>query len=472
MATYIISFDENHQPYISHAFVAGGGGAGRGVRQNHKYLLKIGEGRLARYFYTPAEVAAYKRELQNTTKSTAQANQNVHTNLKPSREKNVTGTAKPGSIYRRGDGLNKTKKEKEFNEAVDALKDYKFKQTEREAANNRLKENAANMMVLLTARRNLAKNRAAFEEAYGPDISKMLDAGLAEISRDTKNSAKATIKATGSQIKSGGKFLKETGDFAVEAAKDAADKKKDEVTTNLKSKTERMKEKFRKTTDGIVDKTKDKLGYDERERRDAARKSDKKIQKVAEDEIRKGTDKISKSIYETDKQKSDELFERGINQRNMAMNASERSKNKVSEAEKAYDKTLLGKAENTKEFIKDKATDAELAAWEVGKSVKDAGKSVKDAVDNAAFEVEYAAEKAINKVTGNKDAAERDYYLKAIEDIKKEARGAGKNRNEYYYKPLIEQLQEKADAADKRYKNSAVGKLKTKAERMKEKFKK
>lgn len=75
MGQYVIMVDENDQAYLAHALF----GRGRGVRQNHKYILKIGEGRQARYFYTQEEIAAYKRELQNAAKKTVN---NVKNNVK------------------------------------------------------------------------------------------------------------------------------------------------------------------------------------------------------------------------------------------------------------------------------------------------------------------------------------------------------------------------------------------------------
>ena len=42
----------DYRDYVQHGFFS---------RKNHKYIMKIGEGKFARYFYTPQEVDAYKR---------------------------------------------------------------------------------------------------------------------------------------------------------------------------------------------------------------------------------------------------------------------------------------------------------------------------------------------------------------------------------------------------------------------------
>lgn len=87
---YIIMFDENGSPYIEHAY------------GNHKYLMKIGEGLKARYFYTQEEIAAYQRALHNTFK---QRTQNTNKAI------NSVET-KPGTINNTGkktvNSINKT----------------------------------------------------------------------------------------------------------------------------------------------------------------------------------------------------------------------------------------------------------------------------------------------------------------------------------------------------------------------------
>lgn len=63
----IMLIDETGQPYIAHAGFFGR----RGARQNHKYLMKIGEGAKARYLYTQEEVQAYMRGGRKALKNAA-----------------------------------------------------------------------------------------------------------------------------------------------------------------------------------------------------------------------------------------------------------------------------------------------------------------------------------------------------------------------------------------------------------------
>ena len=101
---YVILFDENGSPYIAHAGLidqARGAvnaaanrvqqvanqakGVGRGVRQNHKYILKVNENGKTRYFYKQEEVRAYYEAKKRGIKNAAEYAQNA--------VKNKTATA-------------------------------------------------------------------------------------------------------------------------------------------------------------------------------------------------------------------------------------------------------------------------------------------------------------------------------------------------------------------------------------------
>lgn len=93
---YVILFDENGSPYIAHAGLidrARGAvnaaanrvqqvanqakGVGRGVRQNHKYILKVNENGKTRYFYKQEEVKAYYEAKKRGIKNAAEYAQNA-----------------------------------------------------------------------------------------------------------------------------------------------------------------------------------------------------------------------------------------------------------------------------------------------------------------------------------------------------------------------------------------------------------
>lgn len=76
---YVILFDENGMPYIAHGILDSAKsavtnavkGVGRGVRENHKYILKVLENGKYRYFYTQKEVKAYQQAKRMGIKNAA-----------------------------------------------------------------------------------------------------------------------------------------------------------------------------------------------------------------------------------------------------------------------------------------------------------------------------------------------------------------------------------------------------------------
>ena len=208
MSDYIVTFDQNGSPTIVHGF---------------KYFQKIKNGLKTRYFYSKAEWDAYQRNLSSDTRSAdkVQTRTNPSFSNRPAgHAKNKNGEAKPGSIYRRGEGLNsstpvtgstgyvtKTKKEKEYAEAADALVDYKKKQQETKVAKTAVQDNRAEIAkyVGLTA---LALSVGEISIARNAIF-------LASNAKRDLNESKKTLKsAKQGQKESAKKFLKETGDFA------------------------------------------------------------------------------------------------------------------------------------------------------------------------------------------------------------------------------------------------------------------
>lgn len=70
---YIITIDENGEPHLEHAWLRRG--------QAHKYIMKIGEGLKARYFYTQAEVDAYMNQGKRTVRNAADKTKQTVNNL-------------------------------------------------------------------------------------------------------------------------------------------------------------------------------------------------------------------------------------------------------------------------------------------------------------------------------------------------------------------------------------------------------
>ena len=80
MNGYYIAFDENGQAYIEHGLI-------RNIGQKaHKYIMKVGEGAKARYFYTKEQIEAYKKNLQDRKKTDRYARDVIKQREKQGRE--------------------------------------------------------------------------------------------------------------------------------------------------------------------------------------------------------------------------------------------------------------------------------------------------------------------------------------------------------------------------------------------------
>lgn len=112
---------------------------------------------------------------------------------------------------------------------------------------------------------------------------------------------------------------------------------------NLKSTKDRMKEDFRNNKEKASEKIKDKVGYDERERRDAAVVEAEKTKKDYERAQLKAARETDKNPMRTPEQS--EKWREAQRAEDVAKGKSERADNERYNAQKAYDKTLLGVAE-------------------------------------------------------------------------------------------------------------------------------
>ena len=135
MEDYIIMIDQNGQPYIEHSW------ADVWKKKAHKYLLKIGEGAKARYFYTQAEIDAYYRKVRGNTEQKVnkykskvkESNKRVKEKIKEKIDDRTGKTARYNVATSRSNykkvsaSLHKQLKEREElqKKEKEALKDYK-----------------------------------------------------------------------------------------------------------------------------------------------------------------------------------------------------------------------------------------------------------------------------------------------------------------------------------------------------------
>lgn len=102
---YVILVDENGQPFIAHGIF------GDARKQGAKYIERIKEGAKTRYFYTKAELDAYRNKQQANKRAIQEKSQNVRSYQQMSRD-----------LKKRGKTITKSD-----NEKISSLKEAKDK---------------------------------------------------------------------------------------------------------------------------------------------------------------------------------------------------------------------------------------------------------------------------------------------------------------------------------------------------------
>ena len=321
---YIMMVDENGQPFICHAGMfqkagnaiksAGtsamkavrGVGRGRGTRQNHKYLMKVGTPERPRYLYTQEEVRAYlqggRRALNNAANKAGQTAKNAVNTAKNTANK--AGQATKNAVNTAKNAVNKT---------VDVVKD-KAGVDERKRA----------------------------EEAW--------DKVPRRVSSDDKEAVDAFRKATEAQ-----KEYRKTPLGAAEYAKERAyeiatgqDGTAKEIAEKVAGK---AKEKATEAVNKVVETVKDKAGVDERERLRQAEKDADSSWRSAQRMKDAANKRFQDYLHEDDHDKAVNYRDRQKKLDNAANKMREDSLKDLQKAKSDYDKTLLG----TIDKVKDKA---------------------------------------------------------------------------------------------------------------------
>lgn len=221
----------------------------------------------------------------------------------------------------------------------------------------------------------------------------------------------------------------------------------------------------------VKEVAKEKSGINAKQRLEQAKKNNARTQKAANRMIDSGVKTLIKANWEKDSNKSDKLFNEGLKRRNAGFKLQDKSRENLNKAQKAFDKTPLGKAQKIKDFSDSVAVDIDLALWDAGKKAKIVGKKVSDIADDISFEIGYAGEKAVQSITGAKAKKSRDKALEDEKRFRKDAEYGPEGQkwlNEYY----ADNAKEYAEEMDRKYKKSLSGKLESTTDRMKEEFKK
>ena len=241
---YYIAVDENGEAYIEHGLFDRARSTGQ---RAHKYLMKIGEGAKARYLYTQEEVRAYMQGGQKRNPNIKRPEDFEIRARRPDSAPNKMQQTKSSGIKRpedfeirarRPENVSSKTAEKTGQSVKDTVKKVVETVKDKAGVDERQRAEEAWSKVPKQLSSKDEKGMQAFKEANkAQDEYRKTPLGKAEYL--TERAQEIATGVDGS-------------------AKDIAKK----VGSTVKSKTDRMKEEFRKKKDEVADK----LGFDERRR--------------------------------------------------------------------------------------------------------------------------------------------------------------------------------------------------------------
>lgn len=399
---YVILFDENGSPYIAHAGLlerARGAanaaanraqqvanqakGVGRGVRQNHKYILKVNENGKTRYFYKQEEVRAYYEAKKRGIKNAAEYAQNAVKNTATE----VADKAKQG--------VSNAK-----NAVRDATSDAKDAVS---TAYNKAKDSANNTVTN-------AKNR--FERMKSEFKDKADKAG---------DTAKATTQSAADHLKdvSGINARKnvQTTQKALDDAKTAENRAENRWWTNAKEAMAHPSDKTEARERQSMEDMSNKM-HERYLAEDAARDARIAYRKTplakAEDALNNVKNTV-KDIAGYDEREHRNNAQKRVDEARESGNTPTTMDNtRAAQAQKAYNKTPLGMIENARNAIssakdaaekagtavKDKAEDLSAKAKSTAQSVKESAQGM---IENARSSTAKAVNEAWDKIPKNAD---------------------------------------------------------------------
>lgn len=356
---YVILFDENGSPYIAHAgFMERARGAvnaaanrvqqvanqakgvGRGIRQNHKYILKVNENGKTRYFYKQEEVKAYYEAKKRGIKNAAEYAQNAVKN----KASEVTDKARETA----------SKAVESAKDATGVTARNKVKETSQELNDAKAARQRADDRWWTAAKEAMA-HPSDKTEARERQADRVWSEKNRKVNEAEDNARNARIAYSKTPLAKAEKQIKGVTDTANNAV------------TNAKNRFERMKSEFRDkadkagdaakaTTQSAVDRLKDVSGIN-------ARKNVQTMQKALDDaktaenraENRWWTNAKEAMAHPSDKTEARERQ----SMEDMSNKTHERylAEDAARDARIAYRKTPLAKAEdalnNVKNTVKD-----------------------------------------------------------------------------------------------------------------------
>ena len=399
---YYIAIDENGEAYIEHGLFDRARSTGQ---RAHKYLMKIGEGAKARYLYTQEEVRAYMQGGQKRNPNIKRPEDFEIRARRPDSAPNKMQQTKSSGIKRpedfeirarRPENVSSKTAEKTGQAVKDTVKKVVETVKDKAGVDERQRAEEAWSKVPKQLSSKDEKGMQAFKEANkAQDEYRKTPLGKAEYL--TERAQEIATGVDGS-------------------AKDIAKK----VGSTVKSKTDRMKEEFRKKKDEVRNAKLPDLGI--AEAGIAARKNLKEAEREYESAKRSGErlqNRASEKMSERGRSapvQDTQLYKKGADMQKYAQKDLEN-------AQKRYDRSLLGRAENAVKDTAKKAVDKakDIAGVDERERLRNAERDYRDARVES-----QAKEKARQKAQENKtDFTDEEYSRKS-----EEASQARKNEKE------------------------------------------
>ena len=254
---YVILFDDNGTPYISHGILDSAKsavsnaakGVGRGVRENHKYILKILENGKSRYFYTQEEVRAYQQAKRMGIKNAAEYAQKSVKNA----VNNLTGKTDTQNAVNARRQANDAKRWEAMTERThkENLASFKKAPTEENLARSKQSGQALTRARANTQRANLYADVAQKTAERNP--ANRVKTTYERMRADLNDKAQETRQAINDRVDN----VRTSVTKAADSVKNAAQETVNRAQTAVNNQTSKVKDAVTTRTDDVRNKLND-----------------------------------------------------------------------------------------------------------------------------------------------------------------------------------------------------------------------
>lgn len=252
---YMILFDDNGKPYISHGILDSAKsavsnaakGVGRGVRENHKYILKVLENGKNRYFYTQDEVKAYYQAKRMGVKNAAEY---VQKSIKGAAD-NLTGKTDTQNAVNARKQADDAKRWESMTERAhkENLAAFKKSPTEENLARSKQSGQALTKAKANTKRANTYADEAQKAAERNPanrvkSAYERMKEDLSEKAQETRQAVTDRVDNARSSVTNTANSIKNAAQETANRAQTAADNQAAKVKNAVKTRTDDVRNKL------------------------------------------------------------------------------------------------------------------------------------------------------------------------------------------------------------------------------------